>query len=180
MQDAPRTATRAHYTYRVFQRTPRPAAAHQPGDDPQAARAAAVKLLARRDYSSAELRAALEARAWEGALLEELLAALAREGVLDDARFAGNYASYHAARGQGPVRIAAELRRRGVAESLIDAALAQEPDWAARARAARRAKFGAQPPASWPEKARQARFLQYRGFSADHIRTATGADPEMD
>jgi regulatory protein len=154
--------------------------AHQRQSDLQAARAAAVKLLARRDYSSAELRAALLARACEGALLDELLAALVRERVLDDARFANNYASYHAARGQGPVRIAAHLRQRGVAAPLIEAALAQEGDWTARARAARRAKFGAQPPASWPEKARQARFLQYRGFSADHIRAATGADPEMD
>jgi regulatory protein len=157
-----------------------PSPAAQPHSDAQAARAAAVKLLARRDYSSAELRAALAARACEGALLDELLVALAREGVLDDARFAGNYASYRAARGQGPVRIAAELRQRGVAEALIEAALAQEPDWVARARAARRAKFGGEPPGSWPEKARQARFLQYRGFSADHIRAATGADPEMD
>jgi regulatory protein len=145
-----------------------------------AVRAAAVKLLARRDYSSAELRAALEARACTGAVLDELLAALANEGVLDDARFANNYASYHAARGQGPVRIAADLRRRGVAAALIDAALAQECDWTGRARAARRAKFGSEPPASWPERARQARFLQYRGFSADHIRAATGADPDMD
>jgi regulatory protein len=44
----------------------------------------------------------------------------------------------------------------------------------------RTAKFGRQPPASWADKARQARFLQYRGFSSDHIRAATGADPDLD
>jgi len=36
-------------------------------------------------------------------------------------------------------------------------------------------RFGAEVPADWREKARQARFLQYRGFSADHIRSALGA-----
>jgi regulatory protein len=35
-------------------------------------------------------------------------------------------------------------------------------------------------PESWPEKARQARFLQYRGFSSDHIRAALGADFDSD
>jgi regulatory protein len=42
----------------------------------------------------------------------------------------------------------------------------------------RRAKFGLQIPTSWVQRARQARFLQYRGFSSDHIRSATGADPD--
>jgi regulatory protein len=44
----------------------------------------------------------------------------------------------------------------------------------------RNRKFGPEPPADWPEKARQARFLQYRGFSSDHIRLALGADFDLD
>src|SRR2546430_4325773 len=95
-------------------------------------------------------------------------------GVLDDRRFAENYVNWHAGRGQGPIRIAAQLRRCGLPEALVDAALAGGPDWQALARRARSARFGPQPPASWAEKARQARFLQYRGFSSDHIRAATG------
>jgi regulatory protein len=72
------------------------------------------------------------------------------------------------------------LRRHGLPEGLIDAALASGPDWQALARRVRTAKFGRQPPASWADRARQARFLQYRGFSSDHIRAATGADPDLD
>ncbi|TLY84387.1 MAG: regulatory protein RecX, partial [Gammaproteobacteria bacterium] len=94
--------------------------------------------------------------------------------------FAENYVNWHAQRGQGPIRIAAELRRHGVPDALVDAALAGGPDWRALASRARRAKFGGQPPASWTDKARQARFLQYRGFSSDHIRAATGADLDTD
>jgi len=41
-----------------------------------------------------------------------------------------------------------------------------------------RAKFGLEAPASWAQRARRARFLQYRGFSSDHIRAATGAEPD--
>jgi len=35
-------------------------------------------------------------------------------------------------------------------------------------------------PKRWPEKAREARFLQYRGFSTDHIRSALGAEVVAD
>jgi regulatory protein len=148
--------------------------------EPASARAAAIAWLARRDYARAELAAKLRAAGFEEQACAALISDLAREGVLDDARFAENYVSYHAQRGQGPQRIAATLRQRGLADALIDEALAHTHDWTALARKARQAKFGAPAPASWAEKAKQARFLQYRGFSADHIRAATGADPETD
>ena len=108
------------------------------------------------------------------------LAELVEERALDDARYAGNYVSYSAARGQGPLRIAAELRALELPSDLIEAALAAGPDWRALAAEVRNRKFGPEPPADWPEKARQARFLQYRGFSSDHIRLALGADFDLD
>jgi regulatory protein len=139
-----------------------------------------VRLLARRDFASAELAAKLCAQGFDEPVAQQVIAGLAAAGVLDDRRFAENYVSWHAGRGQGPIRIAAELRRQGVPDALVDAALASGPDWHALARRARHGKFGRQPPASWTEKARQARFLQYRGFSSDHIRAATGADTDGD
>jgi len=148
--------------------------------DPAAGRAAAVRLLARRDFASAGLAAKLRAQGFEETVAQQVIARLATAGVLDDRRFAENYVTWHAGRGQGPVRIGAELRRHGVPDALIEAALAGGSDWCELARRARRAKFGHTPPASWADKARQARFLQYRGFSADHIRAATGADPDLD
>ena len=148
--------------------------------DPEAARTAAIALLARRDFASAELRAKLCSRGFEEAAAGQVITELAARGVLDDRRFAENYVIWHAGRGQGPIRIAAQLRRCGLPEGLVDAALASGPDWHALARRARRARFGREPPASWADKARQARFLQYRGFSSDHIRAATGADPDVD
>jgi len=143
-----------------------------------AARAAAIALLARRDFASAELRAKLCTKGFHEGAAAEVIADLTREGLLNEERYAHNYVSYHAGRGHGPIRIAAELRKHGLPEALIDTALASGPDWRALARRARSAKFGHQSPASWAQKARQARFLQYRGFSSDHIRAATGADPD--
>ena len=163
----------------ALRRSPKAANAQQ-RTDPAAVRTAAVGLLARRDFAGAELRAKLCSRGFEDGAAGQVIAELAARGVLDDRRFAENYVSWHAARGQGPIRIAAQLRSRGLPEALIDAALASGPDWQALARRARTARFGRQPPASWADKARQARFLQYRGFSSDHIRAATGADADLD
>jgi len=151
-----------------------------PADDPAAAQAAALRLLARRDLATGELRARLAARGFGPAATAEALAALANEGVLDDGRFAHNYVAYQAARGRGPVRIAADLRQRGLPPELIEAALAAGPDWRLAAAAARARRFGRRAPQEYRDKARQARFLQYRGFSADHIRAATGADADTD
>jgi regulatory protein len=99
---------------------------------------------------------------------------------VNDERYAYNYVAYHAGRGRGPIRIAADLRACDLTPELIEAALGGGPDWRAVAAATRARRFGKAAPASWREKARQARFLQYRGFSADHIRAATGADPDTD
>jgi regulatory protein len=158
----------------------RPAAGAQSPGDPAAAAAAGVALLARRDFASGELRETLLARGFEAAAAAAAVEALSARGALNDARFATHYVAYHAGRGQGPVRIAADLRARGLAPTLIEAALAEGPDWGARARAVRERRFGRPPPANWRERARQGRFLQYRGFSSDHIRSATGADPDAD
>lgn len=148
--------------------------------DPAAARAAAVALLARRDLPSGELRGRLAARGFGTEATAAALAALAAEGALNDERYAHNYVTYHAGRGRGPVRIGADLRARGLSAEVIDAALAEGPDWHAAAAAARARRFGKAAPVDWRATARQARFLQYRGFSADHIRAATGADSDTD
>jgi regulatory protein len=140
------------------------------------AQAAAIALLARRDFACAELRARLLSRGFQTSEVTRAIDELAAAGTLDDTRYAQHYVDSHAGRGQGPLRIAAELRRLGVAAQLIEAALATGPDWTALARRVCRAKFGDQPPGTWTQRARQARFLQYRGFASDQIRVATGAE----
>ncbi len=150
----------------------------QPDVNEVEARALAVTLLARRDFTSKELREKLETSGCAPAATAVVIADLTHTGLLNDDRYAQNHVAYHAGRGQGPLRIAAELRRRGVPDGLIEAAIASGPDWSTLARKVCRGKFGPEPPVDWPQRARRARFLQYRGFSSDHIRSATGADPD--
>ncbi len=143
------------------------------------ARNAAIALLARRDFSTRELSERLERRGFQPDAVRTAVEELLRERLLDDSRYAQNYVSAHASR-EGPVRIEAELRLLGLPQVLIDEALAAGPDWADRARQVRVRKFGPEVPREWAQKARQARFLQYRGFSSDHIRSALGADFDPD
>ncbi|MDE2221116.1 MAG: regulatory protein RecX [Gammaproteobacteria bacterium] len=141
---------------------------------------AAVAFLARRDYAAGELAAKLRVNGYESTVVATVIADLSARRLLDDARYAGHFVDYHRARGQGPLRIRRELEGFGVAGALIEAALRAVPDWAAVAREVRHRRFGPEAPAGWAEKGRQARFLQYRGFSNDHIRSALGPDLELD
>ena len=148
--------------------------------DAETVRTAAVALLARRDFASNELREKLASQGYDPDITAGVVTELIGRHVLHDGRYAENYVAYHSKRGQGPVRIAADLRALGVPAELIEGALAAGPDWRALAQEVRRRKFGPEPPENWSEKARQARFLQYRGFSADHIRSAVSADFDPD
>ena len=54
-------------------------------------------------------------------------------------------------------------------------------DWITAAREVRERKFGAGSPADYKERARQSRFLQYRGFTGEQIaRTFKRNDDEQD
>jgi regulatory protein len=142
--------------------------------DPQAARLAAFALLARRDFCAAELSSRLAERGYSGEAILAAVESLQAERLLNDERYAENFVHAHSQRGQGPRRIRQELSAVGLEDSLIEAALAQGTDWHALARDTRQRKFGVQAPTEWAERVRQSRFLQYRGFSNDHIRSALG------
>ena len=144
--------------------------------DPAKLHAAALTLLARRDYATGELRQKLEHNGYDKTLVTGLIEEMAANGYLNDARYAQNYVTWHADRGEGPRRIEADLKAMSIAPDLIQAALDAGPDWKARAKEVRSRRFGPAEPETWPQKAKQGRFLQYRGFSSDHIRAALNDD----
>jgi regulatory protein len=87
---------------------------------------AALRALARRAHSSFEMRTYLETRSQEPQPARRVLARLKQEKLIDDARYALDFARRHAlSRRQGPHRIARELRRRGVPDRHIEAAVDQ-------------------------------------------------------
>jgi len=98
----------------------------------------------------------------------EVLADLTARGHLDDAAFARHWVATRSARGYGPARLRAELRARGVAGSLVDAALAaQGDDELERARAVARRRLPALQRADRTRAAARLRdHLVRRGYSA--------------
>ena len=133
-----------------------------------ALKARALRLLSGREHSRAERARKLGSEA-NGDELDALLDRLESLDLLSDARFAQSYVRSRQAR-MGDRRLRMELKQKGVPEHLIEHALedATDTDDTARARVVWQKKFGRQP-ADAREWARQARFLQGRGFAADVI-----------
>lgn len=136
----------------------------------------AIRLLARREYSRGELQARLAAKGHVSEIIAETLDALATEGLQSDTRFAETFVRSRIARGQGPIKIRAELGNRGIDRELTRMALddAQHTDgvdWFALAcdtLAKRFADSGSIP----RERAQRERFLAGRGFDFDQVRHA--------
>lgn len=142
--------------------------------EPGELRERALRLLARREHSRVELARKLGQAGFApldiGALLDEF----EDKKWLSDRRFAESYVADHRARA-GNVKLAYDLRQRGVDEAIIEGMLGKNRDSElGRAREVWRKKFG-MPPADATDRARQTRFMQSRGFTLDVIRQALGS-----
>jgi regulatory protein len=145
--------------------------------DVEAALRAGTRALARRGFAHRDLRRRLVQRQHPAAAVDAALARLAAAGLLDDARFARQYAASRAARGRGPARLLRDLLsqgvERGTAELAIAAALHEEgvdPLQAARSVARQRAAvLRALPPDV--QRRRLTAFLVRRGFGGEHLAT---------
>ncbi|MDH4049032.1 MAG: recombination regulator RecX [Gammaproteobacteria bacterium] len=143
--------------------------------DPREARKKAMDYLARREYGRQELIRKLVAAGFDPDAAVPAIDRLAVEGLQDDRRFVENFARSRVNQGKGPVRVQADLRQRGIDPGLIDEVLdALSADWRALAIEVRRKKFGSTLPRNFSDKAKQMRFLQYRGFSQAEIEIAIG------
>jgi len=138
-----------------------------------------MDFLARREYGHTELIRKLAKKGFERRAADDAVGKLAAEGLQSDQRFAESFVQSRVNQGKGPVRIRVDLGQRGIDAAAIEIALEDAcPDWHQLAREIREKKFGRALPADFKEKARQMRFLQYRGFEQDHIQTAVGVGDE--
>jgi len=126
--------------------------------------------LARREHSCRELSAKLLRKGYEQTLVSETVAALQARRLLSDERFTEALIRARRARGLGPVRIQRELQEKGIGDELIGDKLDfSSPAWLEELDRVRRKKFGDVLPRGMPERAKQTRFLQYRGFTLEQI-----------
>ncbi len=144
-----------------------------PFNDPVEARKKAMDYLARREYGRLELQAKLEGVGFDTETARVAVDRLASEGLQCDRRFVENFIQSRISQGKGPVRVRIDLEERNLEAGLIDELLSKcDQDWVAMARQVREKKFGPDLPADFKEKARQMRFLQYRGFEPGQIQRA--------
>jgi regulatory protein len=136
----------------------------------------ALRCLAMREHSRTEMARKLGPLGTEDEVNSEL-DRLVELDLLSDARFADAFVRAKARR-FGASRLRVELARRGVSAELIGEAIEEGcgDSELERARDVYRRKF-ATPPEDAREWARQARFLQGRGFSTDIIRRVLREHP---
>ncbi len=137
-------------------------------------RRAAMDFLARREHSQHELLQKLQRRFGDSVGAESVIDELADENLQSDARFAEAFVRQRSQRGYGPLRIRQQMREKGLSDELVANYLYADDslNWADIAKAVREKKFGAVIAHDFQTKAKQMRFLQYRGFDADIVRQA--------
>lgn len=141
--------------------------------------ARAIKHLARREYSRFELEKKLVEHAQTPEALTEVLDALEQQGFLSAERLVEQVV--HSRRNRyGSQRIRQELKEKGVAGHLIDAAMIDLSETElVVARKIWQTKFGAVAE-NLKERSKQARFLAGRGFSSEIIRQVlAGSDDDI-
>lgn len=139
------------------------------------ARSHSMLLLSRRDYSSGLLMAKLTELPVGEAAARAAVEWLCELGYIDDVSFAGRVASHYAKGGYGPMKLRAELRRKGFDTETADGTLceAQEAvDFVASARAVAEKKYGDLTSLSYEEKGRISAYLARRGFTYEQINSA--------
>jgi regulatory protein len=139
---------------------------------------AAGKLLAVRARSESELRDRLLAKEFPEDEIEAALTRLRELRLIDDAAFAADWVEQRAtSKGLGPDRLRIELKAKGIAREVIDAALAEcGTDHLAKARelAAQQIRKVVHLPLP-RQAARLQGFLARRGFSAEVVDSAVRA-----
>jgi regulatory protein len=139
----------------------------------------ALELLSKREYSAAELAQKLKSYAGEEEDIPALIADFKGRGWLSDARYTEQMV--HARQAKfGAARVAQELREKGVDDTLIAEAVAGlQGSEIERAREVWRKKFKAAA-TTREDWAKQARFLQSRGFKFEVIKHILNRHAEDD
>ncbi len=136
-----------------------------------------MNLLARREHSQQELHHKLVNKGYESQDITPVLLILSAEGLLSNERFTEAFIHSRLQRGSGPTKIAMELQQRGISHELVNTHLDErDAQWIQRAIEVRIKRFGPSHPHDFKERARQMRFLQYRGFTMEQILRAVGEE----
>jgi regulatory protein len=147
------------------------------GFDQPSLKGRALRLLAGREHSRAELERKLKPHETEPGELARALDELHAKGFINEQRVLESVVHRRAAR-LGAARVKQELQAKGLDPAAVAQAVAElRSTEVERAREVWRKKFG-QPPADSAERGKQMRFLMARGFGAEAIRRVIGGSEE--
>ena len=128
---------------------------------------AGLKMLMRREHSRLELFQKLQTKGFDVDVVNNSISKLVDQNYQSDDRFSEEFIQMRFNQGKGPVKIASELKMRGI--NTFDLSVF---DWFQLAKEIRQRKFGDLSSLDFKETAKQKRFLQSRGFTLDQINQA--------
>ena len=132
-------------------------------------RQTAIAILARREHSVDELCKKLQHKKYHESEIQLIILDLIAKDLLSDDRFTESFIRAKRLKGAGPLRILFELRKRGISEDLIEHHLKITDNmWLTEVRRVWQKRFKS-PARDAATRAKQMRFLQYRGFTQEQI-----------
>ncbi|HED33248.1 MAG TPA: regulatory protein RecX [Gammaproteobacteria bacterium] len=137
---------------------------------PRSINEVAVAALARREHSVLEMHRKLTQKGFEAAEIDAAINRLVDNNLLSEERFTESYINMRKRRGYGPIRIAQELRERGVVDDIFNDFLdSSNPEWHEVMREQYIKKYARNDATEYAEKAKRAKYLQSRGFPLDWV-----------
>jgi len=131
----------------------------------------AIRYLSYREHAISEMRAKLLKKFDSVFVIDQVLAFLLDEDLLSEERYAESYIRVRVSKGYGPEHIRNELSYKGISKSVIRQSFdLNEIDWDQEIRKVWAKKYQKISVESQvQDRAKQWRFLLYRGFSRDQI-----------
>ncbi|RBP79958.1 regulatory protein RecX [Marinomonas rhizomae] len=139
----------------------------------------ALSLLSHREHSKKELSTKLKIRGHGEEEIESIIERLEEMNYLNDARFAEIFVRGRINKPLGANRIRQELIQKGISSELAKTTILEAGvDWFELAKQLKKRRFGEAPSMDFKEKAKQSRYLQYRGFDFEQIKYALSSKDE--
>ena len=130
----------------------------------------AIDLLSRREHSRVELESKLSNKGFSEEQIASAMEQLLAHGLQSDERYLEDFVRSRVLKGSGPLKIAHELRTRGIDSSTLHAYLErQDIDWFEVASATYHKKYRSNDEIDAREQAKRVRFMQSKGFPSDII-----------
>ena len=129
--------------------------------------------LTRREFSTKELKEKLRLRFGADGLIDTVINELTAEKLLCDERYTESFVLARVNRGQGRIKIKADIYAKGISAERVNRVMAElKIDWVLLAQRVLKKKRKSEDITDKKQFGKTIRFLQHRGFDFDEINQA--------